>query len=172
MISEKMVNSLNDQINSELYSAYLYLAMRAYFESQNLLGFANWMNVQTQEEMVHVMKFYDFINSRNGRVELGAIEKPPVEWASPMEVFEAVYKHEQFVTDRINKLVELAQGLKDHATESFLKWFVDEQVEEEASDVAVIQKLKLMQNAPGGMFMLDNELAQRVFTPPPAAPPQ
>jgi ferritin len=170
MISEKMVKALNDQINAELYSAYLYLAMKAYFESQNLGGFANWMNVQTQEEIVHAMKFYDFVNSRNGRVELGAIEKPPGDWASPMEVFEAVYKHEQLVTDRINKLVELAQGLKDHATESFLKWFVDEQVEEEANDVAVIQKLKLMQNAPGGMFMLDNELAQRVFTPPPAPP--
>jgi ferritin len=171
MISEKMVRALNDQINAEMYSAYLYLAMRAYFESQNLAGFANWMNVQTQEEMVHTMKFYDFINSRNGRVALGAIDKPPFEWASPLAVFEATYKHEQLVTDRINKLVDLAQNEKDHATVSFLKWFIDEQVEEEANDVAVIQKLKLVQNAPGGMFMLDNELGLRVFTPP-AAPVQ
>jgi len=166
MISEKMVKAINDQINAEMYSAYLYLAMKAYFESQNLLGFANWMDVQTKEEMVHAMKFYGFINARNGRVQLGVIEKPPFEWASPLAVFEAVYKHEQIVTDLINKLVDLAQGEKDHATVSFLKWFIDEQVEEESNDVAVIQKLKLVQNAPGGMFMLDNELAQRVFTPP------
>jgi ferritin len=166
MISEKMVNAINDQINAEIYSAYLYLAMKAYFESQNLLGFANWMDVQTKEEMTHAMKFYGFINARNGRVQLGAIEKPPFEWASPLAAFEATYKHEQIITDRINKLVDLAQSEKDHATVSFLKWFVDEQVEEESNDVAVIQKLKLMQNAPGGMFMLDNELAQRVFTPP------
>ena len=166
MLSKKIQDAFNDQLNSEAYSAYLYLSMSAYFESINLRGFASWMRVQTQEETVHTMKFYDFINERNGRVELAAVEAPPTEWDSPLAVFEAAYAHVQKVTARINALVDLAAGQSDHASEIFLQWFVTEQVEEESSADEVIQKLKLMADAPGGLFMLDQELAQRVFTPP------
>ncbi|UCG58223.1 MAG: ferritin [Phycisphaerales bacterium] len=168
MISKKMVEALNDQINAELYSAYLYLSMEAYFESKNLTGFAKWMRAQTQEEVVHAMKIYDFVNERGGRVALKAIEQPPTEWKSPLAAFEAAYKHEQLVTGLINNLVNLAVAEKDHATNSFLQWFVDEQVEEETSVDNVVQNLKMAQDAPGALFMLDRELGQRVFTPPPA----
>ncbi len=170
MIGEKMGMALNDQLNAELYSAYLYLSMSAYFQSLNLKGFANWMRVQTQEELLHAVKFYDFINNRGGRVKLAAIETPPSGWESPLEVFESAYQHEQKVTGLINNLVEIALEERDHATEIFLQWFVTEQVEEEDSVNTVIQKLKLMGDAPGGMFMLDNELGQRVFTPPAQEP--
>lgn len=168
MISKKMEEALNGQVNAEMYSAYLYLSMESYFKSQDLNGFANWMRVQTQEEMVHAMKIYDFINGRGGRILLKAIEGPPTQWDSPLAVFEAAYEHEQKVTGLINGLVDLAIKEKDHATNAFLQWFVNEQVEEEASADAIIQQLKMMENAPGGLFMLDRELAQRVFVPPPA----
>jgi ferritin len=166
MISKKMEEALNEQVNAELYSAYLYLSIESYFKSLNLNGFANWMRVQTQEEVMHAMKIYDFVNERGGRVILKAIEGPPTEWDSPLAVFEAVYVHEQKVTGLINDLVDLAIKEKDHATNSFLQWFVNEQVEEESSADEVVQQLKMMENAPGGMFMLDRELGQRVFTPP------
>ncbi len=166
MLSEKIQQALNEQINAELYSSYLYLSMQAYFESINLPGFANWMKAQTQEELMHAVKIYDFVNERNGRVLLKAIDKPPTKWKSPLDVFEQVFKHEQKVTALINNLVNLAADEKDHATASFLQWFVNEQVEEEASADAVRQQLKLIEAAPGGLFMLDKELAQRVFTPP------
>ncbi len=168
MIGKKMKEALNGQVNAEMYSAYLYLSMESYFKSLNLNGFANWMRVQTQEEMVHAMKIYDFINERGGRVILKAIQGPPTQWDSPRAVFEAAYAHEQKVTGLINDLVDLAIKEKDHATNSFLQWFVNEQVEEEASADAIVQQLKMMEKAPGGLFMLDRELAQRVFTPPPA----
>ena len=166
MISKKMEEALNGQVNAELYSAYLYLSMESYFKSLNLNGFANWMRVQTQEEVAHAMKIYDFINERGGRVTLKPIEGPQTEWDSPLAVFEAVYVHEQKVTGLINDLVDLAIKEKDHATNTFLQWFVNEQVEEESSANEVVQQLKMMENAPGGMFMLDRELGQRVFTPP------
>ncbi len=168
MISKKMEEALNEQVNAELYSAYLYLSMESYFKSLNLNGFANWMRVQTQEEVTHAMKIYDFVNERGGRITLKAIEGPPTEWDSPLAVFEAVYVHEQKVTGLINDLVDLAIKEKDHATNTFLQWFVNEQVEEESSADEVVQQLKMMENAPGGMFMLDRELGQRVFTPPAA----
>ena len=168
MINKKMEEALNEQVNAELYSAYLYLSMESYFKSLNLNGFANWMRVQTQEEMIHAMKIYDFINGRGGRVILKAIEGPPIEWDSPLAVFEAVYAHEQKVTGLINELVNLAIKEKDHATSTFLQWFVNEQVEEESSADEVVKQLKMMESAPGGMFMLDRELGQRVFTPPAA----
>ena len=168
MISKKIEEALNGQVNAEMYSAYLYLSMESYFKSLDLNGFANWMRVQTQEEMVHAMKIYDFINGRGGRILLKAIEGPPTQWDSPRAVFEAAYTHEQKVTGLINGLVDLAIKEKDHATHTFLQWFVNEQVEEEASADTVVQQLKMMENAPGGLFMLDRELAQRVFTPPPA----
>ena len=166
MVSKKMEEALNKQVNAEMYSAYLYLSMESYFKSLNLNGFANWMRMQTQEEMMHAMKIYDFINERGGRIILKPIEGPSTEWDSPLAVFEAVYAHEQKVTGLINDLVDLAIEEKDHATNTFLQWFVNEQVEEEASADEIVQQLKMMENAPGGMFMLDRELGQRVFTPP------
>jgi ferritin len=168
MISKKMQDALNEQINAELYSAYLYLSMVAYFESINLPGFANWMRVQTQEEVMHAMKIYDYVNERGGRVILKSIDEPQAEWKSPLAAFEAAYQHEQKVTGLINGLFNLAIEEKDHAANMFLQWFVSEQVEEESSADAIVQKLKLMADAPGGMYMLDNEMAQRVFTPPAA----
>ena len=168
MLKEKIQKALNQQVNAELYSSYLYLAMAAYFETINLKGFANWMRVQTQEELVHAMKFYDFIIERGGKAVLSSIEGPPTEWASPLAVFEQAYEHEQKVTGLINSLVDLSIAEQDHATNNFLQWFVAEQVEEEASADEVVQKIKLMGDASGGLFMLDRELAQRVFTPPAA----
>lgn len=168
MIGKKMEQALNDQINAELYSAYLYLSRVAYFQSINLPGFATWMRVQTQEEIVHAMKMYDFLNQRNGRVILKAIESPPTQWKSPLAAFQAAYKHEQLVTGRINDLVNLAVDEKDHATNAFLQWFVNEQVEEEMSADNVVQNLKTAADAPGALFMIDRELGQRVFTPPAA----
>jgi len=169
MIKEKIQEALNQQLNAELFSSYLYLSMAAYFESINLKGFANWMRVQTQEELVHAMKFYNFIIERGGKAVLSAIEGPPTQWKSPLAVFEHAYKHEQKVTGLINNLVDLSIAEQDHATNNFLQWFVAEQVEEEASADEVVQKIKLMGDATGGLFMLDQELAQRVFTPPPTA---
>jgi ferritin len=166
MIHKKMEKAINDQINAELYSAYLYFSMAAYCDSINLKGFSNWMRVQTMEEETHIKKFYDYLSSRGGRVLLSKIAAPPSEWDSPLAVFEHVLEHEQMVTGRINDLVDLSVKLKDHATNSFLKWYVDEQVEEEESADGVIQSLKLNENNPGGLFMLDKELAQRTFVPP------
>jgi ferritin len=168
MIDEKMQDALNNQLNAELYSAYLYLSMSAYFHSVNLGGFANWMRVQAQEELTHAMKFYDYVNERGGRVTLHAVEAPPSEWDSPLAVFEHVYQHEQKVTGMINKLVDLAVEARDHATNNFLQWFVSEQVEEEASADEVVQRLKLVGDDPSGLFMIDRELAQRTFVAPAA----
>ncbi len=165
MLGKKMEDALNDQINAEFYSAYLYLAMNAYFESVNLGGFANWMRIQTQEEVSHAMKIYDFVNERGGRAVLKAVDEPIKEWDSPLAAFEAAYDHERMISDRINKLVSLAIKEDDHATNAFLQWFVSEQVEEEKSADDVVQKLKLMGEAPGALYMLDQEMGQRVFTP-------
>jgi len=166
MISKKIQQALNEQVNAEFYSAYLYLSMVAYFESVNLPGFATWMRAQTQEELTHAMKIYDFVSGRGGRVMLKSIAEPPTEWKSPLAAFEAAYKHEQSVTGRIDDLVNLAIEEKDHATNSFLQWFVNEQVEEESSVSGVVEKLKMVEKAPGGQFLIDRELGQRVFTPP------
>jgi len=166
MLNNDMEKALNAQVNAEMYSAYLYLSMSAFFQSKSLSGFAGWMRVQAQEEMVHAMKFYDFINERGGRVILEPIEAPPTDWDSPLATFEAVYEHEQKVTGLINELVELALEKHDHATNIFLQWFVSEQVEEEDSANEVVEKIKLVGDAKGGLFMLDRELGQRVFTPP------
>jgi ferritin len=168
MLSEKMQEALNKQLNAELYSAYLYLSMAAYYYSINLNGFANWMKVQNQEETMHAMKFYQFINDRGGMIWLDAIAQPPTTWSTPLEVFEETLKHEEKVTGLINNLVDLAMTERDHATNAFLQWFITEQVEEEASANEVIQTLKLAGNDPHALFMLDRELGTRVFTPPPA----
>jgi len=161
MIKEKMQEALNEQINAELYSSYLYLSMSAYFESINLSGAKQWMHAQAMEEMIHVMKFYNFINERSGRVILKSIKSPPTEWDSPLVAFEAAYQHEQKVTGLINDLVDLAVAENDHATNIFLQWFVTEQVEEEMSADEVVQKLKMIGDAPGQLFMIDRELGQR-----------
>ncbi|MBF0525631.1 MAG: ferritin [Deltaproteobacteria bacterium] len=166
MIHDKMQQAINEQINAELYSSYLYLSMTSSFYSINLPGFANWMRVQTQEELVHAMKFYDYLISRGGRVILKPIEGVPTSWESPLAVFEDAYKHEQKVTGLINKLVDLAIESSDHATNTFLQWFVNEQVEEEASADGVVQKLRLMGGQGSALFMIDQELATRVFVPP------
>lgn len=166
MISEKMQTALNAQLNAELYSGYMYLSMSAYFESKGLKGFANWMRVQYQEEVTHAEKFYDFINEREGRVVLTEIAAPPADWSSPLAAFENTVEHERKVTAMINNLVDLSLEEKDHATNNFLQWFVSEQVEEEASAGEVRDKIKLAGETGGGMFMVDQELATRVFTPP------
>ena len=161
MLSEKMQAALNNQLNAELYSSYLYLAMHAYFKSINLEGFANWMHFQAQEELTHAMKFYDFIIQRSGGVQLKQVDAPPAQWQSPLAVFEATLEHEQKVTGLINDLVEKALEARDHATNIFLQWFVSEQVEEEENVSGVLEQLKLMGEAKGGLFMIDRELAKR-----------
>ena len=160
-MTERMEEALNKQLNAELYSAYMYLSMTAWFEAMNLDGFASWMKAQALEEVEHAMKFYNFINERGGRVRLMPIEGPPTDWDSPVDVFEAAYKHEQYVTSLINDLVNLALEEKDHATQIFLQWFVTEQVEEEASFSSILEKLRMVGESPGPLFMMDRELGQR-----------
>jgi len=169
MLGEKMEEALNGQLNAELYSAYLYLSMVAYFKSANLPGFANWMRVQTQEEQFHAMKFYDYIIERGGRVILHPIDAPPADWDSPFASFKATLEHEQKVTGLVNELVYLARDEKDNASEVFLQWFVKEQVEEEDNVGKVLGQLKLIKDSLEALFMMDKEMGQRVFTPPAAA---
>jgi len=161
MIAKKMQDALNEQINAELYSSYLYLAMAADFEAKNLKGFAHWMEVQANEEAGHAKKFYDFVLDRGGRVALKAIAAPPAEWKSPLAAFEEVYAHEQKVTALIHKLVELAAEERDHAASVMLQWFVSEQVEEEANACEILEKLRLIKDHSQGLLMLDGHLAQR-----------
>ena len=161
MLNEKVQQALNDQFNAEMYSSYLYLSMNAWFRSINLDGFANWMVQQAKEELVHAMKFYDFINQRGGRFVPAAIAAPPYEWDSPLAVFEDTLEHEQKVTAMINNLVEIAGGEHDHATHIFLQWFVTEQVEEEENAGGVLEQLKLVKDDKGGLFMIDRELLKR-----------
>lgn len=168
MLKKKMLDALNKQINEELFSAYLYLSMAAYFESISLNGFATWMKVQVQEEISHAMKIYDFIFERGGKAEMQAIKKPALEWKSPLNAFQEAYKHECHISGCIGKLVDLAIELGDHPSNNFLQWFVAEQVEEEASADDIVQKLKLIGNDGGGLFMMDQEMGTRVFTPPAA----
>ena len=171
MINDMMQTALNKQINAELYSAYLYISMSAQFQAMNLKGFANWMRVQSLEEFTHADKFYNFLIDRGGRAILNSIEGPPTKWASPLAIFQDAYKHEQKVTGLINALVNLAIKEKDHAAHSFLQWFVNEQVEEEANADSIAQQLKLIGKNGQGLLMLDRELAQRVFVPPTQAQP-
>lgn len=162
-LSERVVKALNAQLNREIYSAYLYLSMSAYFDSLGLKGFANWMKVQWQEELVHAMKFFDYIANRGGRVELYEIEAPPKEWRSPLGAFEFALEHEKSVTKRISDLVNLAIEEKDHATFTMLQWFVNEQVEEEQSFGEITAKLKLAGNDTRALLFLDSELGKRRF---------
>jgi ferritin len=161
MLSKKMQKALNDQIQAEMASAYLYLAMSNWFKGQNLDGFAGWLEMQAQEEFGHAMKFYGYVHERGSEVAFQALVAPPISWKSAMAVFQEVYKHEQKVTGLINDLCVLADAEKDIATRSMLNWFVDEQVEEEASAQSVVDKLKLLENHPGGVYLLDKEMGGR-----------
>jgi ferritin len=161
MLNEKMEKALNDQINEELYSSYLYLAMAAWFESENFPGCAAWMQAQAREENGHALKFFQYIAERRGRVTLQAIKEPAKEWKSPLAAFQAALKHEEHITGRIDGLVNLAAELKDHATAAMLQWFVNEQVEEEASVDAIVQKLKMAEKSTGALLMLDHVLGER-----------
>jgi len=165
MLSDKMEKALNGQLVAELYSAYLYLSMAAYFDAGKLPGFANWMRVQAQEEVSHGMIFYHYVNGSGGRVALGPIAGPPTAWDSPAAAFEQVLAHEQKVTGLINALVKLAAEEKDRATADFLQWFVEEQEEEEESAEAVLKKVK---GAGAELAGVDGELGQREFKPPAA----
>ncbi len=166
MLSEKMNIELNDQINAELYSAYLYLQMASFFTINNFDGFANWMEVQVQEEMAHAKIFYNHILERGGKVNLLTIEQPPYDWNSALQIFEAAYKHEQYVTSRIHKLMILAKDENDFPSISMLNWFVDEQVEEESNTERLSNQLRLIGDSGQGLLMLDRELAARVFVMP------
>jgi ferritin len=166
MINEKIEKAINKQINAELWSAYLYLSMSSYFESISLKGFANWMWVQAREEVTHAMRFYKYVVERGGRVSLTEINKVPVSWNSPLQTFEETYKHEQKVTSLINDLVKIAEIENDFATINMLQWFINEQVEEESAADEILQKLKLIGKDTSGLFMLNQELGTRIFTPP------
>ena len=165
-VSETMQDALNGQINEEMYSSYLYLSMAAYFESVDLPGFASWMHVQAREEELHVHKLFGFVVERGGRVVLEAIDKPPTEWESPLHAFEAAFAHEQEVSRMISDLVALAREQRDAATESFLRWFVDEQVEEEANVDRIVKMLRMSAGQPAAMFMIDRDLSARTFAVP------
>lgn len=161
MLSKTLEEALNRQVNRELYSSYLYLAMSAWFESANLKGFAGWLFVQSNEERAHAMKLYDYIIARQGTIVLDAIEAPKAKWTSAGKIFEEVYAHERKVTGMINNLVELAAKEKDHATFEMLQWFVKEQVEEESNAVTICEKIKVVGDTPGHLFCLDHELGKR-----------
>lgn len=166
MLSERLMEELNLQVKYELYSAHMYLAMEAYCSARNLSGFANWFKVQSQEEQAHARFFIDYINRMNGEVRIQGLEEPFNGFESVADVFRKGYEHELFVTGRIYHLSDIAMEEKHHATSSFLKWFVDEQVEEESNFLGVIKKLELIADNPAGMYMLDAELAARVFVQP------
>ena len=168
MLSQKMLKALTEQVNKEMYSAYLYLSMSAHCSHVGLDGFANWFMVQYQEENLHAMKIYSYINGQGEKVVLQTIEQPPSEFGTPLEMFHATLKHEQFITRSIHELVTLALEEKDYATQIFLQWFVTEQIEEESNDNEIISKLKLIGDNTSSLFVLDKELSVRVFTPPAA----
>lgn len=166
MLDKKLEDAFNDQINKELYSEYLYLAMKALFAEMNLPGFVNWFDVQVQEERAHAMGMFDYVNERNAQVRLEAIEKPEVKGTTPLEIFEQVLEHEEYVTSRINALMDVAEEVKDRAALSFLDWYLKEQVEEESNVGGVLANLKLIGDDKKALFMLDKELATRTFVAP------
>jgi len=166
MINEKICKAFNEQIQNELYSAYIYLSMVTYFHSTGLDGMAQWMRCQAMEEQVHAMKFFDHIVERDGKVDLLEIKQPPLTWKSPLDAFKTAYEHEQFITGCINKLMKLADDENDYASKSLLQWFVDEQVEEEASASKIMSELELIGDNPQALLMIDRELGARTFTMP------
>ncbi|MCS7198485.1 MAG: ferritin [Candidatus Bipolaricaulota bacterium] len=160
-LSKRLEKALNEQIVRELESAYIYLSMCAYFEAQNLRGMAHWMRLQAQEELRHAMKIFDFVNDRGGRVELGPIAKPPIDFKSPLDAFQKALAHEQKITQCINDLYDLADDEDDYPTEVMLQWFIDEQVEEEKSASEIVEQLKLVSDNGAGLLVLDQKLGQR-----------
>jgi len=164
MIKRKIQNELNEQLNKEIFSSYLYLSMAAYFERNNLSGMSSWMRIQSIEEHEHAMKFYDFIIKVGGTVKLKAIKEPKNEWKSAKDVFEDALAHEQFISQSINKLTDLAIAESDHATKTFLHWFVEEQVEEEATVQQIVDNFKLLGNDKSGLFLMDRELGARTLS--------
>ena len=166
MMNEKMQLALNEQINKEFYSEFLYLAMKAYFAELNLQGFVNWFDVQVQEEHAHAMGMYDYLNERGGNIELLAIDKPEIKGSTPLEIFEQVLEHEEFVTSRINALMDVAEEVKDRAALSFLDWYLKEQVEEESNVSGVLATLKLIGEDKKALLLLDKDLGARTFVAP------
>ena len=165
MIEKTLENAFNVQINKEFYSSYLYLSMNAWLLNKNLFGFANWMKAQVQEENLHGQLLYAYVFERGGNVTLQAIDAPPVDWQSLTHVFEEVLAHEKLVTASINALADVADDLKDRAAVGFLDWFINEQVEEEKNASMIVSRLKLFGEVPQALYMLDQELGARVFTP-------
>jgi ferritin len=173
IMNPKLEEAINEQINAELYSAYLYLSMSSWFDSTGLKGFAHWERIQAMEERDHALKFFDYVCARGGRVIMKQIAAPPISWKTPQEAFETQLNHELKVTDLINTLVNLAMGEKDHATVQFLQWFVGEQVEEEENARTILDQLKMIsqEKGVGLLYMLDKEMGTRIYTPPVQASP-
>ena len=168
MLSDKLVDALNEQMKNEFYSAYLYMALSGYFESEDLPGIASWMRIQALEEMTHGEKFFNFICEAGGRTDLRGFDKPKNDYTSPLDAFEYSLGHERFVTSSIDNLMNLAKEEKNHAAQIFLQWFVTEQVEEEASFGLILKKLERIGDDGNGLLRLDEDLGQRTFVPPAA----
>lgn len=160
-MDQELRNALNAQIKHELDSAYLYLAMSAHFEAENLPGFAKWMRLQAREEQAHAMRFFDYLNDRGERIVLDAVDRPPAEFDSPLAIFEAAQEHEKKVTGLIHSLYDLASQKKDYATQVMLQWFVEEQVEEEKSAGEIVLQLRMVGTNPAALFMLDRQMGSR-----------
>jgi ferritin len=160
-VKPKVEKALNEQIHAEFFSYYLYLSVSAYFTSIHLDGFAHWMRIQAQEESIHAMKLFDYLNERGGKVELLPIDAPTSEWPSPSAAVETVLNHERAISERINRLVDLANAENDHATTVVLHWYVNEQVEEEATAETLFHQVKMVESSPHGLLMIDRELAGR-----------
>ena len=171
MLTPKLLDALNEQMKNEFFSAYLYMAIAGYFESEDLPGIASWMRVQALEEMTHGEKFFNFITDAGGRTDFRAFNAPQNHYEIPLEAFRYGLKHENFVTASINKLMDLAREEGNHAAQIFLQWFVTEQVEEEANFSLIIRKLERIGNDGNGLLRLDEELGLRVFVPPTAPAP-
>jgi len=164
MLTTKVEEALNEQIHAEFFSFYLYLSVAGYFKTQHFDGFAHWMQVQAQEEFNHAMKLFDYVNERGGVVKLLPLEAPKSEWTSPSDAVGAVFHHEQHISKRINNLVDLASSENDHATTVLLHWYVNEQVEEEATADTLYHQVKMLESSPQGLFMIDRELSGRVIS--------
>jgi ferritin len=161
MLNTTVQNAINEQIKNELYSAYLYLAMSAHFEAANLPGIAKWMRFQSNEEVEHAMKFFDYVNDRGGRVTLKAIDQPQSEWSSALVAFEQVLEHEQKVTGMIHSLYALASKENDYPTQVLMHWYIDEQVEEEKNATLIVEQMRMIGDHSGALLMLDHRLGKR-----------
>lgn len=165
-MDEKLSLALNDQMNFEIYSSYIYLSMSSYFKSISMNGMCNWMDIQAREEATHARRFYNYLHERGEKVVLDSIPKPGNEWDSPLAVFKDALAHEKEVTARVNKLIDLSMEVRDHATTGHLQWFIDEQVEEEANAMEIVRQLEIAKDSPHALMLLDRELGQRVFVDP------